>query len=300
MNSYSYEEINSYNASRNPSTIHASNTGLQNYFKKYLLNKTFSRFKFTIPDNWDLDYLRYTLFCNGFAAILETDKYGVIPQACSLSGYNIFYRPSKVLVANPLLSGIKELTIGTQCAVVKLLPDYTGLMDMVNFYADMMALCAETAGTNLINSKLSYIFTATDRAKSESFKKLYDKVASGEPAVVIDRNLFDEDGKPMWDTFAQNLQANYIAGDILTDMRKWEMRFLTQLGFPNANTDKKERLISDEVNSNNEETQSLVQMMLDSMNAGFKDAKDLFEINASVELVDLSNKEMEVPEDERQ
>lgn len=287
MPTYNYEQINAYNASINPSTIHSKNTGLQLYFKKYLLNKVYSRFEFNVPESWNLDYLRYCLFCYGSAAIFKTDKYGVIPQTARLTGFNIFYQPTTAIITNPLLRGYKELRIGKQCALVKIQPDYSGIIDMVDFYADMMALCAETAGVNLINSKLSYIFTADNKAKAESLKNLYDRVASGEPAVVLDSQLFDEEGNAKWNTFSQDLKGNYIAGDILTDLRKWEMRFLTQLGFPNANTDKKERLISDEVNSNNAETKSLVQLMVDTMNIGFKQASELFDIEMSVSLKDM-------------
>ena len=124
----------------------------------------------------------------------------------------------------------------------------------------MLALCAETAATNTLNSKLSYVFRCRDNKQAESFKKMFDKIAGGEPAVFIDNELKNADDTPVWETFTQDLRANYIAGDILDDMRKWELKFDTEIGIPNANTDKKERLIVDEVNANNTETMALVDM----------------------------------------
>ena len=205
-----YDYRNLYNSSFAPSTIHAQDTGLAFYFQRYLIQKIMAVFEFKgIPKNWDKSYFMYSLFIFGFVAVVKTDRYGVIPQHCSLSGYNIYYRPTNAVIANPLLRGIMEPRIGTECALIKMQPDYGGAWDIVAYYADLMALATESLGTNLVNSKLAYVFGAEDKNMAESFKKLYDTVASGEPAVFVDKQLFDEEGNPRWLTFDQNLKQNY-------------------------------------------------------------------------------------------
>jgi hypothetical protein len=236
-----YDYVNATNSLVSPSTVHVTNTGVAHFFRRYLLQKAISVFEWHLPESWDRDYFLYILYCWGYLAIINTDKFGVIPQSCGLQGYNVFYRPTTAVITNPYLNGMKSLKIDKHCTLFKLQPDYGGIMDIVNYYADMMALCAETAGVNLLNSHLSYVFTATDKPAAESFKKLHDKVLSGEPSVVVDKNLFGADGKPEWQPFQQNVGQNYIVGDILTDMRKIENMFNTAIGIPNANTDKKER-----------------------------------------------------------
>ena len=79
-------------------------------------------------------------------------------------------------------------------------------MDKINFYADMLALSAETAGVDLVNSKLAYVFGAKNKAQAESFKKMFDQIGSGQPAAYIDKTLFDEEGNPGWTMFNQNLK----------------------------------------------------------------------------------------------
>lgn len=66
-------------------------------------------------------------------------------------------------------------------------------------------------------------------------------------------------------------------------MRKIEQMFATDIGIPNANTDKKERMIVDEVNSNNFETQSRCDMWLMSMQKEFEKANKMFGLNLSVD-----------------
>lgn len=281
---YMYDYINAEVSQHSPSTVHTKNTELQRFFARYLLQKAMSVFKWDLPETWDRDYFLYVLYGIGYIAVLNTDKYGVIPQQCGLEGYNIFYQPKRALVTNPLLRGLRRLEIGTQCTLIKLQPDYGSVMDLVGFYADMMALTAETAGVNLVNSRLSYVFFGKNKNTAESQKKLFDRVASGEPATFVDTALYDvQSGNPSWFPFQQNVGQNYIAGDALADLRKWEMMFDTDVGIPNANTDKKERLISDEVNANNVEVTSKADLWLDQLQKSFAQTSKMFGIKLGVE-----------------
>ncbi|MBQ1342301.1 MAG: hypothetical protein IIY33_07445, partial [Erysipelotrichaceae bacterium] len=206
-----YEFINQYNAMRSPSTVHCRNTALVEYYTRYLFQKVISVFEFeNLPEEWADNYFKYVLFGYGVIAVIYTDKYGVICQDCGLSGFDVFYQPTRCIIANPHLPGLKEFKIHENCEIIKLQPDYGSVMDLVTTYADLMALALETTGANLLNSKLSYVFFAENKTAAESFKKLYDRVASGEPMAVIDKNLLMEDGTPAWQIFTQNVGQNYI------------------------------------------------------------------------------------------
>lgn len=278
-----YDHQNAYNSMLSPSTMHVRDTNLQWYFRRYLLQKAIAVFKWNMPKQWAWNYFLYVLYCWGYIAIVNTDKFGVIPQGCSLKGYNVMYQPTHAVIANPLLSGILEPQIDTQCTVIRLQPDYGGIMDKVNFYADVMALSAETVGTNLFNSKLAYVFAAQSKRDAESFKVLFDKIASGEPAAVIAKDLFNEDGSPNWLMFNQDLKNSYIVSDIMDDMRKWELKFMTDLGIPNSNTEKRERLITAEVESNDIEVKLWADMALESLQEGCAKASEMFGIDLSVD-----------------
>lgn len=277
-----YDYINAYNGSQSPSTVHVSNTRLQRFFQRYLLEDAISVFNWNMPETWSQDYFLYGLYCYGFMAIVNTDKYGIIPQHCTLTGYDVFYRPTNAIITNPLIRGTLQPRIGRDCTLIKLQPDYGGIMDLVGYYADMMALCAEAAGVNLLNSKLAYVFFAANKAGAESFKKLYDKIASGEPAAVVDKDLISHDGKPSWDLFSQSVGGNYIVSDVLMDLNKLVCEFRTQIGLPNANTDKKGNMTDDEVNSNNVATYSKASMWLEQLQESCQHASDMFGIDLSV------------------
>ena len=260
-----------------PSTVHCKNSNLTWYFRRYLIQKAIAVFKWKMPAAWDPDFFRYALYARGYLAIVRTDKFGVIPTLCTLGGYNVFYRPKWAVITNPLLSGILQPIIDEQCVIIRLQPDYGSIMDLVNYYADMLSLCAEATGINLVNTKLGFAAGAKSKAAAESLKKMYDQLQAGNPLVVYDKDLA-EDGQPLFDFFTQNLQQTFIAPDILMAMRKIEQEFLTKIGLPNTNTDKRERLTTDEVNANNGETQALADLWLETINRECAKARKMFNI----------------------
>lgn len=280
---YEYDYINAQTQMVRPSTMHLHDNGMQRFFRKYLLEKAISVFEWKLPETWSRNYFYYVLYCWGYIAVINTDKFGVIPQGCGLQGYNVMYDPTTAVISNPLLTGILTPTIGQQCELIKLQPNYSGILDIVDFYADMLALSASTATSDLFNSKLAYVFCSANKSSAESFKKMFDEVASGNPAVTVDKNLFNDDGSPNWMIFNQNLSQTYIVSQILDDMRKWECRFDTEIGVPNSNTSKRERLITDEVQSNNVEVKCKAALWLETLQECVRKVNAMFGTQISVD-----------------
>lgn len=278
-----YGEINLYDSQFSPSTVHVKNVALQRYFRKYLFQKAISVFKWTLPEEWDEDYFKYVLYGFGYIAVLNTRTFGTICQGGALGGYNLYYRPSYIIITNPLLKEAITAYINKDCAIIKLQPDYSGIMDIVSYYADQLALASEALGMNMVNVKNATVFGAEGKAQAESFKKMYDNMSDGSPAIVIDKKLLDDQGKPNWFPFTQNIKEQYVSSDILVDMRKIEAQFDTEIGIPNSNTEKRERLIDSEVNANNVETATRCELWLDSLKKGIKTANEMFNLSLSVE-----------------
>lgn len=277
-----YEELNIYNSRLSPSTVHVKNTGIAQFFKRYLLQDAMSVFEWTLPEKWDKNYFLYVLYCWGYIGVLKTDAYGVIPQHGTLGGRNVFYAPSRFLVSNPLFDKYYNLRIDRDCVVLRLQPDYCGLFDVVDYYGDLMALTAETAGINLVNSRLSFVFAAANKASAESFKELYDQIVDGNPAVFADKKLFDDQGKLQVAMFNQDVSGSFIVPDLLDCLRSIRCMFLTEIGIPNANTQKKERLITDEVNANNFETRAKCSLWLTELQKGCEKVREMFSIDIAV------------------
>lgn len=281
---YSYDFLNSIYSSVSPGTIHCSDTRAVRYFANYFLQRAISAFEFEgLPKWWDTNYFFSKLFLNGFLTVFNTDIYGVIPQECALGGLNVFYMPSFCIVANPLIKTPKEMKIGLDCELIKLTRNFRGISDIITNYAQLAALAMQAVAVSLVNSKAPFISIVKDRAHSETVKKAYDKMCAGEPFIVVDSLVSDpsSDG-----TIFEKLEPgrNYITDKLLDDLRTIENRFDTEIGVPNANISKKERMIVDEVNANNAETFAQSTVWLECLQESLDKVNKMFNLNISVKL----------------
>lgn len=280
---YYYDYMNSVGSNEQPANMHVLNTLTGRFFQRYLLKKAMSVFRWEVPEWWDEDYFLYVLYCWGYCAIFDSGKFGVIPQQCGLQGYNIFYRPTHALISNPLLGPALTKKIGSECVLMHLQPDYSGIMDLVGHYAEKMALASSAVSQNLWATKISTVFFAGSDAEQQSIKKAYDRMSDGDPMVVVSKNLLTKDGDLKYEIFNRDVKQSYVIDQLLSDLRKIEAEYDTRIGVPNANTDKRERLITDEVNANNVETHILADGWMDSIQSSIKDVKDLFGIDIKCE-----------------
>lgn len=281
---YYFDYRNRQNWSVVPSNVHVSNSKITRYYVNYLLQKAMSVFKWKVPDEWALNYMLYSIYCYGYVAVINTDKFGVIPQHCTLSGYDVFYQPTHAVISNPHIKVVNYPRIGKDCTLIALQPNYGSIMDIVWNYAEQLAVAYETGIINMFNSKLSYIFFCNGKKGADSFKDMTDKINAGNPAVFLDKEAgVHSPENPLWTPFSQNVGANYIYSDIISDMRKIEAMFDTEIGIPNANTDKKERLITDEVNANNVETNSKCELWFESLEKGIEQTNKMFGVDISID-----------------
>lgn len=259
-----------------PSTIHISNTAIAYFFKRWLLQRAIGVFDVEMPEKWAKNYAMYALFCDGYFSVINTSKYGVIPQQCGLYGYNVMYQPTHVTISNPLLTGIITPKIGTQCALIRLTPDYRGIMDIINYFGNLMALTASGMQQSIFNSRVAYMFFGEDDRASKSFYSAFDEISKGNPAVAVGRSLYNKDGTPKWGAFEQNVGQNLIAPELAEILRNTINDFDSYVGIPANNVQKKERLVTDEVNANNIENQVLCELWNDTIQEGVTMAKKLF------------------------
>lgn len=283
---YSYAQLNIAGVQVIPQSQHLRDNQLYYRYFRYFSHVAFSIFKWKIPDEWDVNFLEQCIFLHGHFAVFSTAEYGTVFNPGCPGGYNLYYRPAFYTVANPLLHGddlrkANHLVVGKDCALFHLTPDYMGIGDLISQYAEMMATTATTLVRNLTSSQFAVIFPATNKAAAQSYKAMYQEVSRGEPAVYIDKNVLDENGK--WEPFNQNVKSNYISDLLLQNLVKLKQEFLTEIGIPVSNTEKKERLLSDEVTRNDSEILSRSDIWLENLQKACRKANAMFNLSLSVE-----------------
>ena len=109
--------------------------------------------------------------------------------------------------------------------------------------------------------------------KNDYYKKMYDQITCGSPAVFYN----NADGESNFYLF--NTKQSFIADDLQELKRNIINEFLTEIGINNANLGKRERLITDEVNANNEEIYANIEHWLTNIREGFNKANAMFGLN---------------------
>lgn len=292
---YSYTDINRVYSRMSPSTVHVKNSNLYMFFASRLMRKAFNIYKFTLPDKWDYNFFMYTLFGLGYMSVFRTNKFGIIPMDCGLTGFNVFYQPHMATVNNPLFDRSYELVVGRDCEIIHLQPDYHGILDIVGYYADQMAITAESLSVNTFNSRLAYIFMCDNKGAKDSYAKMMDLVLSGNPAAFLYKGgLTDEaTGKPKFELFNNNLKQGFIAPELQDVLRKWEYEFCREIGIPCQSTEKKQRMTEEEVNSSSIEVTAEAEVRLDCLKRSFEKVRNMFNFTESELSVDWNHDPME-------
>lgn len=258
------------------------------FYNRELLRLIFSAYEFTgVPAEWDYDYMLTHIFVDGMFAITDTEV-GVIPLRCGVTGVNYWDHPTEVQIAVPVLGSMRR-KIGEECALVKLQYDYKGVMELVQRYATNLSMCDSSIAVNLMNTKAVIIGQAEDAKQAQTLKKMYDEISAGKPFVVT-RNGMVKIGESV--IFNPVKQA-FVADEVQLLKRKIMNEFLTRIGIGNANTEKRERLISDEVNANNEESEVAKNHWVKTVNEGLKEANRLYGLSLGFRQVQVKTEATE-------
>ena len=246
-----YHNINVGAGTYNPSPIKAYNNRTFGYWVRALFQRAVSVIEFDLPDTWQgniKDFFHYCLFKYGYVAIFDHDEFGLVFQPCTLSGFNFFYQPVDALISNPKYNA--TLKIGEECELLKLTPDYIGIWDVIEYYAERFSCLDNAINMSLINCKTPYILGAKNKTASSALKKILDLVNRGEPAVIFDEKIMNDPNTK--DTPFQLLEllrdpkSAYLTTDQLADFRTILDNFDAEIGIPCLPYQKKERLVSDE------------------------------------------------------
>ena len=277
---------------RKPTDVSGIENVVSAYYFNYLLRLVKGIFEIKVPEHWDSDFLLDTLLLDGVIGIFEKDS-DPIAMNCHPYGVNMYYKPTSFNIANPVLGNFNK-TIGVDGAIIYL-EEYPGvnsqfktIRPLLTKYSYQLAACDKCIDQSLMNSGVAAIFSASSKKAAESYRKMYDEIAEGSPAVFVDEELglTSPNSRNLFYTPAKD---NYICDKVQIEKRCIIEEFLTAIGVNNANTSKRERLNSDEVNSNNDECYIATSVWRRNLKETTEYAKKLFPgLDFSITIKDLS------------
>ncbi len=286
------EFINLLESLKVPNTYWKGKTKVYIYWFRSLLHKIDSSLIFDgLPTEWNNDFFMMCLWAWGRVVVFSTDRediadrYGAVTfQPCTLSGYDWFYQPNKAIVSNPMYE--REFTLGEDAELIKLTPDYMGILDIIDYYASKLAEISKGIDMGIINAKLPCILTAENDAQAETLKKVYDKVQAGEPLVVF-KELNDNGEiiptKSAFEEWTQDYKKTYVVHNLLEDMQLILDSFYVEIGLPVA-IEKRERLVTSEADFASAQSQARISCWLETLKESLTRVNKMFNINITCEV----------------
>lgn len=235
---------------------------------------------------WDVDALKYGLFYIGFLAVFESKKYGVVPQPAALTGFGLQYQPSGVIINTPYFQIQDPLKIGVQCELLKLTPDYTGVMDIITKYAAELKEIDTSIKSAARNSRFGFALVADSDRSARTLKAVREKIINGDDAI-IDEKLLRGKGSPAealpWYEFDRDLKQNYILSDLLEARRTTLVDFYREIGVRMID-EKKERMLTGEVAAGNAETFIRSEVWSEALKTSCEKINAMFGTNIQAEI----------------
>lgn len=248
----------------------------ENYNKLKLLAKSVFKWN-NLPNGMNEKWIENFLFNEGKCVFFKDDIRGFMVAGVSENGMLNPYDEATLI--RPVLTNYendKLLENHVDCVVIRNNDDEIPTRESIKLYAYRLTDISRTIDIN-ISAMKTPVLIAGNKKQMLSLKQIYKQWNGFEP-IIWGANELD----------LSSLQVLKTDAPIVFDKLQIEKHHIwnecmTFLGINNANMDKRERLVDDEVQANNEQVEIFAQMMLKSREFACSEINKMFGTNISVE-----------------
>lgn len=244
----------------------------------YYTNLAMSLYEWeNLPNGIESRYIERALFESGQAFFYDHQDLGYIVLPCNnSSNLNIYGEPIQVMVTSYGTGFSENVDVDKG---IRILNNVNAIptINTINYYCMKLTQIDSTMNTNLIQQKVPFIF-ATTKANELSMKTIYQKMYSGEPAIFVNQELISGD---KLNVEVKSCEAPYLLDKLQQQRYEIQKELLTFLGINNT-IEKKERLLVDETNANNQQIDMSVEIGLELREQACQQINDRFGLNISV------------------
>lgn len=246
------------------------------FYRLMLLSRSVFKWK-NLPNGIDEKWIERYLFAEGKCMFFKDKEKGFMITKCTPDGQvNYYDEPTKLRAYGTNYTG-PSLENNVDAVLIRNNDEMFPTSPTIQLYAWRLAEISRTIDININAQKTPVIIKCSDKQKL-SLKQVYSKWDGNEPVIFGDKTLeldkFDvlkTDAPIVFDKL--QIQKHAIFNEAMTF-----------LGINNANMDKRERLVDDEVQANNEQVGFSAEVMLKSRQQACKLINELFDLNISVEI----------------
>ena len=252
----------------------SNNTTFQKYFNQFML-LALNMFQWdNLPEGIETRHIEKPLIENGYAFFYNDPDYGHVCLPCTINGFNIYNEPTRVQINNQIIHRSMDIDKG----VLILNNDLrTGLYPIIVNYASRLTEIETSINTNIFQQKFPFIVECS-KDNEYSVRQMLKNIHENEPYILVKKKL------DLMDIKIDDLSVPYVADKLLEDRKKIENELLTLFGLNNV-IDKKERLIVDEANANNDYINRNVDLLYKNRKQACDEINKKFGLNINVKRV---------------
>ena len=232
-----------------------------------------------LPDTMNSRYLEMCLYYKGQGALLYDNNYGFVnTQACDSGYINIYGLPTMIncfsysynQMRNTYVAGSDENDEkDKECILVLNNYQRVPTATTLELFAYRLAELQRTLDTN-VKAQRTPILIKTTQKEVFTLKKMYEEYDGNTPVIFADKNLINDDSLK-----AIKTDAPLILQELNDAKREIWNEALSFLGISNL-SEKRERLITSEADSNNELVNLNLQSYLIPRQQACKEFNDKF------------------------
>ena len=249
------------------------------YYRLMLLSR--SVFEWSgLPNEIDEKWIERYLFHHGSCIFFHDKTLGfMVAKASNSNQLNAYDEPVKLtpIFNNSVGGSFKPLKNNEECVLIRNNDIMIPTAPTIELYALRLTEIQRAIDININAQKTPVLLKCTDKQKM-TLKQVFSQWNGFEPAIYADKEL-NMDG-----VSAMKMDAPIVFDKLQHQKHETWNEIMTHLGINNANTDKRERLVDDEVQANNEQIALSASVMLKSRQLACEQINKIFGQNISVKL----------------
>lgn len=232
-----------------------------------------------LPETINIEYLEETLFTKGRLLFFKDDVLGCLALSCIPDGHlNVYGEPVSFSINVPGYRS-KESLNRFNSVLIKNNQLSEPSMYSIGEFAGRLSETERTIDINIKAQKTPIIMAVTSDKALLTLKNAYRQYEEGQPVLFVDSNQISMDTLK-----ALKTDAPYIVDKLDTHKMNLWNEALTFMGINNTNTEKKERLITNEVDANEQLVKMSANVMLKTRQQAADLINKMFDLNVTVNI----------------
>ena len=236
-----------------------------------------SIFKYeNLPNFINEKWIEKYLFEFGSCVFFNDRNLGfIVTKFNNVGNLNNYDEPTQIRPFGTNYTTDENLINNENCVIIRNNALSVPTVNTVNLYAIRLTEISRTIDVNINAQKTPVLIKCSDKQKLV-LRNAYKQWDGNSPVIFADKsldmatfNVLKTDAPIVFDKL--QIQKNMLWNEIMT-----------VLGINNANMDKKERLVDDEVRANNEQVEICADVMLKSRELAVEQINNLFGLNIKV------------------